>query len=657
MKRKEEDYYRIFYLIQMKKELILRNGGIFLLSLIFIYGSIHFLGRDNLMVGANAVFLLVGILNKNFSTRPIKSILKVICLMALIGILPFLVNFNNNVGLFINFIGIFILLYAVVYNLNKSIYYPFLFGYTLLLSSNVTGKALLYRVIGLIIVGIIAVLYQIIYTKIIYRTKMSSLKRSLDFLIRYVGDPDATNNTKNLEKFREVNAAWSRELLEYRGNNFYLNYKENLELNLIAVLDKLEKINSEIINKDIKYKILEDENLRKELLNILKDIRKFIYNELKEEELELSLRKYLKVYKNKENIYIFELAVTVETFKNLIVEFYKMERENLRVKKKVNWIDIKESIMIIKEDFNINSVRFIFSFRTAVLISVIYFIIQRYHIDYGKWIIFTIASVSQPYNETVKNRAKERILGTLIGAFIYYGLSLILVSEVERVIVILAAVYLYIHFKTYMKNVMMITIMFLGLATLNTLNTTDATEWRILFIIIGSIVVILGNKFIFPYNFKKETKVLLDKYIFCCNKAFLNIFNIYENKLERNKIKNLILQARGLENKIILNNTLAENKNIMYLIENERIIINCIQNIFNLSEYYDITLRVNGQVRMEAIKELVYNKLNGENLNLSDYLNKTNEIDEKLIYKDMYEVTIAKIKVNERIKEGVKLNG
>ncbi|MGL4914399.1 MAG: FUSC family protein, partial [Romboutsia sp.] len=476
-------------------------------------------------------------------------------------------------------------------------------------------------------------------------------KRSLDFLIRYVEDTDEKNNIKNSEKFMEVNATWSRELLEYRGNNFYLNYKENLELNLIAILDKLERINSEIIKNDIKYTSCEKNSIRRDFLHILKQIRGFIYNDIKEEELELETRKYLREYKNKENIYVFELAVTIESFKNLIIEFYKMEKENLRVKKKINFIDIKESFKIIKEDFNVNSVRFIFSFRTAVLISVIYFIIQRYHIDYGKWIIFTIASVSQPYNETVKNRAKERIFGTLIGAFIYYGLSFVLTSESERIIIILVAVYLYIHFKTYMKNVMMITIMFLGLATLTTVNTTNATEWRIFFIVVGSIIVVFGNKFIFPYNFKKETKVLLDKYMICCDKAFLSIFTIYENKLERNKIKNLILQARGLENKMILNNTLTENKNIMYLIENERIIINCIQNIFNLSEHYDITLRVNGKLRMETIKRLVYNKLNGENFNLSDYLEETNEIDEKLIYKDMYEVTIAKIKVNKTIKE------
>ena len=96
-----------------------------------------------------------------------------------IGALPFFVNINVYSGLFINFIGIFILLYAIVYNLNKSIYYPFLFGYTLLLTSNVEGRELLYRVLALGFLGIIAVLFQLFYSKVCEKNPMSGLKKKL----------------------------------------------------------------------------------------------------------------------------------------------------------------------------------------------------------------------------------------------------------------------------------------------------------------------------------------------------------------------------------------------------------------------------------------------------------------------------------------------
>ncbi|WP_297636736.1 FUSC family protein [uncultured Clostridium sp.] len=626
----------------MKKEIIVRNGGIFILSLIGILLSIKILGRDNLMVGANAVFLLVGILNKNFSNKPVKSILKVIALMMFIGALPFFVNLNDYTGLLINFLGIFILLYAIVYNLNKSIYYPFLFGYTLLLASNVTGKALAYRIIGLAIVGLVAVLFQIFYIKICVKRKMSSLKRSLSLLINYINNECNEDSYKELDKFMEANATWSRELLEYRGSSFYLNYKENIELNLIAILDKLGNIHSNItLNKNNSLYYLKDD-----VIEILKTINLFINEKIKEEDLEYAFKIFKSKHMTENNINIFELIVSIETFKKMVVELDKLETGNFKVSKKIKLIDIKESLKIIFADFNTKSIRFVFSFRTALLISITYFIIQYYHIEYGKWIIFTIASVSQPYNETIKNRARDRILGTLIGAGIYYGLSLIFVDEISRVFIILVAIYFYVHFKKYIQNVAMITVMFLGLATLNVVNTIDATEWRIFFIVVGSILVLLGNKFIFPYNLEKETKILLDKYLDCCNKAFMNITSIYESNLERQRIKNLILHARALENKIILNTDFTNNLTFMNLIEDERIIINCIQNTFNLSEIYDITLRINGTVRMNKIKLLIAEVLDEKNITLDDFFNNAINTEEKLIYKDMYQMSKAKLNLN-----------
>ena len=193
-----------------------------------------------------------------------------------------------------------------------------------------------------------------------------------------------------------------------------------------------------------------------------------------------------------------------------------------------------------------------------------------------------------------------------------------------------------------MQNVIMITVMFLGLATVNITNATVATEWRIVFILIGSLVVLLGNKYIFPYNLKKETVVLLEKYIKCCDEAFRSVVNIYDNKDEREKIKNIILHGRALENKIILNKLLVNNTEIMNLMDNERIIINSIQNTFNLGEYFDIRLKLNGKIRMKCIKSLIEKQINKEDINLNNYLELSDNNSEKLIYKDMYEMARAK---------------
>ncbi|SPZ50385.1 Uncharacterised protein [Sarcina ventriculi] len=50
----------------MNKKVFMANNIIFIISVIFVYMSIVYLGRDNLMVGITGIFLLIAILIKIF---------------------------------------------------------------------------------------------------------------------------------------------------------------------------------------------------------------------------------------------------------------------------------------------------------------------------------------------------------------------------------------------------------------------------------------------------------------------------------------------------------------------------------------------------------------------------------------------------------------
>lgn len=165
----------------MNKKSFLRDTLIFILSAIIIIISIKCLGNNNLMVGITGLFLFIAILNKDFSRTPLRGIIKISFLMGLIAFVPYLANLNIYTGLVINFLAIFFILYIVVYTLNKTIYFPFVFGYTLFLTTDVSGKNLALKIVGLIIVGIIAVIFQILYTK--YASEKSNENKILTEMI------------------------------------------------------------------------------------------------------------------------------------------------------------------------------------------------------------------------------------------------------------------------------------------------------------------------------------------------------------------------------------------------------------------------------------------------------------------------------------------
>lgn len=640
----------------MNKKVFMANNIIFIISVIFVYMSIVYLGRDNLMVGITGIFLLIAIINKDFSRNPLRAILKISFLTAFIAFMPYLVNLNIYSGLIINFLAVFTIIYVVVYTLNKTIYFPFLFGYTLLLTTNVGGRDLCKRIVALVIIGIVAVIFQIVFSKITFKKneKNKMLIEIIETFLKNINDLKVGNfNFKNKEKLKELSTYWSRDILEKRNNSFYLKDNENIKLNLIAAIEKLDRVLEEIsqmLENNKEYiKFIEDLGV------CLENLKLFLQTETRVVNLSLSIKKLNNDYESIKikDIKIYEAIEALNIIDGLTSELLEIGKKDY-IEIKFGMKEIKEIKNLLWADFNKNSVRFIFAFRTAILISVSYFVIECLHLELGKWMMFTIASVSQPYNDTVWGRAKGRILGTLVGVIIYLPLSYIVTSVEYRIIIIAIAVYFMISFKKYSYSMSMLTVLFLGVVTINIPNIFSFAEDRVLFVALGVVIVLLGNRFILPYSLKKETIILIDKYYNCCTEILDKTLLLYKKSGMREEIRNLIIIAKGIENKILLNNTDIDSDTIREFRNESRRLLNNINSVLNRVEYIDRELKSSGYERMNNIalmREEMENKLEEENLYyiLDRYIKPVKKVSEKLIYIDVYEMIISK-NICEKLK-------
>ena len=640
----------------MNKKVFMANNIIFIISVIFVYMSIVYLGRDNLMVGITGIFLLIAIINKDFSRNPLRAIFKISFLTAFIAFMPYLVNLNIYSGLIINFLAVFTIIYVVVYTLNKTIYFPFLFGYTLLLTTNVGGRDLCKRIIAIVIIGIVAVIFQIVFSKITFKKneKNKMLIEIIETFLKNINDLKVGNfNFKNKEKLKELSTYWSRDILEKRNNSFYLKDNENIKLNLIAAIEKLDRVLEEIsqmLENNKEYiKFIEDLGV------CLENLKLFLQTETRVVNLSLSIKKLNNDYESIKikDIKIYEAIEALNIIDGLTSELLEIGKKDY-IEIKFGMKEIKEIKNLLWADFNKNSVRFIFAFRTAILISVSYFVIECLHLELGKWMMFTIASVSQPYNDTVWGRAKGRILGTLVGVIIYLPLSYIVTSVEYRIIIIAIAVYFMISFKKYSYSMSMLTVLFLGVVTINIPNIFSFAEDRVLFVALGVVIVLLGNRFILPYSLKKETIILIDKYYNCCTEILDKTLLLYKKSGMREEIRNLIIIAKGIENKILLNNTDIDSDTIREFRNESRRLLNNINSVLNSVEYIDRELKSSGYERMNNIalmREEMENKLEEENLYyiLDRYIKPVKKVSEKLIYIDVYEMIISK-NICEKLK-------
>ncbi|MGL4762126.1 MAG: FUSC family protein [Sarcina sp.] len=642
----------------MDKQLIIRNTFVLLATVATFLVAQVFLGADNIILSIVVFLIALFILNKNFTGSPLRIFTKIMLLTLFIGVVPFIANINMFAGLPINFIAIFSLLYLLVYRLKKSIYFPFLLGYTLLLCVSPTKHYFYLRIGALAVIGLVSFLIQIIINrKRSHKNKHTHLTDVLSVVYNLVDDAIYGNkNNDNIDKFDLIVKDWTDEIFETRNNNFYLDKKEDIELNILTTLEMLK---FDLIT--LTSQGLDDIEIGFNIKKSICTLKKFANNEINTVSLYADIPSIDTVLDNnhKGDFILYEIYESIMIIKNLLVELKIASNEKFDIKKSTH--DFYELMKVLKGHFNTDSVRFTFAFRTALTLSVTYFIIQYFDIHHGSWIIYTIGSVSQPYNDTLKKRGIHRLKGTILGAIYFLILFTIFKGTIERYIILMITVYINSFMKSYDKQITYITLLVLGLASLSDPNSAVLSFDRIFMVLIGVGITMLVGRLIFPYYISKETNYLIKSYHEIGEDVVDKLLNITKFKNNRLEIQNQTLLAKSIENKIYRNNTILDNDDLKKFLYEERYLLVKVQSIINRVEYSDISLQENRNDRLIKLNEMkiMINtvvtadyKISSIPESIKPYFDNISKTSEWLIYRDIFEMIIS-AKVCTNLKENI----
>jgi len=150
---------------------------------------------------------------------------------------------------------------------------------------------------------------------------------------------------------------------------------------------------------------------------------------------------------------------------------------------------------------HLHPTRLAFSLRIGVL-SAITSLFQRllldhYHIPEGRWLVYTIFSLTELYSQNCHIKSKQRLVGTLIGSVIIFVLFSIFKAPSTRSLICLLVGYLNTYISNYRDSSILVTISAVATTTL----TSDpglVIFYRILFVCIGTLIALIGDHLLFP---------------------------------------------------------------------------------------------------------------------------------------------------------------
>ena len=542
-----------------------------------------------------------------------------------IGIFTYLANINIWAAIPINFIGIFIIAYTFYYNLKSPVYLPFTLQYMFLLATPITAAELPMRLLSLLVAPIGIMLIQFVINK----NKTTKVGNKLignicNDLIKKINNND---KKEDINKAIKSNANEFRKIIyDNRKDNFYVTEEGRIKLNIVVILEKLSNLldestnNKQLLNdlivclQELKYSLGKEDNLK----NIADNISKILNNYKRDNINDLVSLRILNT--------INMLDISLGELKSLGKENYNTIKANKSIPEQYKMINIH------KKEFYTKSVKFSYAIRVSLGITISAFIADYFKFPEGRWIYFTAFAIIIPIYELSKKKLKDRIFATLVGGAIIVIVFTLFKNMLIRMLVIMAAGYLRSYTSTYRYGTIYTTICAIGAAAM-TGGEVVLTIDRIVFVIFGTIIAIIINRFVLPVRMKDANKELLGTYRGVLYKM-LN--EVYEGAINKNnnthEMDTLLLVTTMIEERLVANNgnsIIEENSSYF---DKLRVLIIDIYQLYRLVKRSEIKHNNDMVEDLKLLSNLENINIDNEIKNVEEHIKTAEGMDNKIIF-------------------------
>ena len=517
----------------MIKKTIITNTITFIIVMTFVITFKSIFGNENTLIGVATITATLMFLDRDFTGSPLKNTLKFIGVNLLIGLGASLIVISNIwLGLLINFIVVFIFSYIFTYNLRQPLYVPFGLQYIFLLATPVPLDRLGIRILALIFAALLIMLVQLLFNKNKLATSgnkiLVNICESIENKVCYIkdksnDDADISNISASIDEFRTI-------VYDKKESDYYLTKEAKIKLNMSVALEGINTVLNSKNNKSINITILE---VLEKLLKVAKEV---ISTNSKEDKIiqlnSYNIKNLLNYCQEHEindllNLQLLEGMIYLD---DTLKELNKLDRKQYevvdKIEDKVEVYSKKNIKTFFKET---DSPKYCYAMRIAITMTIGLFLIEYFKFSEGRWILFTILSLTTPLYETSKHKIRYRLVSTVIGAVIITILFSIFKTEDSRLLIVMLSGYLQGYINEYKHKIIFVTVSAIGSAAIVG-NIQALTIERVAMVAIGTIVAIIANRYLFPYNLQKSNHHLSKIYDTSIKEMFNELRSLLEGK-------------------------------------------------------------------------------------------------------------------------------
>ena len=512
----------------------------FLFIILFVNLFQRVFGLENSIVGVIFTILMSASMVRDMTAAPVRHLLSQTAVLFLMAASAcFVASASPLAALPVNFLMTFLILYAFTYEYVSHLYFPYILSYLFLVFISPIGPELLPKRLAAVSAGAACV---ILYQLINGRSRVVETAR--DVLCSMIDQ--AGEGVSRLLEGRKIHRdpEGPRARLCRLSQIIYERRKKVLRVSdaSFAMLDSGRGLENLIL-------LLEEMSgpITPERAALLGQVGAYLpalraYMTQETAELPPLFRKDFGPEDSAEaqGFYLCLLYIRRHMLSMTLPEKQKRYRKTMQ-----------SFSFRLKAALRLSPVRLVYALRVAGLLALCTLLVQRLGLPHGKWLLFTVASVSLPYADDVGVKAKKRMLATLVGGLSGALLFSLIPSAAGRSLVMMLSGYLSFYFTDYSATFACSTVGALGGAVFLTAFGWREVGWlslaRLGYILLGIAIAMLANIAFFPYRRATATRQLLKKY---CSTTELLSRICQDREADPQLYYSLVIHSHLQENKI-----------------------------------------------------------------------------------------------------------
>ena len=514
----------------------------FVLICVFVSGFSGVFGQENSLVGVIIIVLALTMLSRDLSVRPVWN-LGVMCACTLaMGTLSFLSVWLGDpfVGAALNFMFVFGACFYALHDLSSPMHFPFLLGYAFMLSAPIGAEGIPLRVAALLLGSVFVVGLNVLFHHVSRgrreRDGMVAICREVSSLCTTV----KAGSVATTDRLDGLCSTMDGYLYERLKSRFVSRPGDRRMLDVVV---SLQVIGTAVCDRERDPAVLDgiagisDALASFQQGNDMQPLLDRIDSFLREMDADPETRTALRILRD--DLWRMSFSTTEERFDEA---------------------DVPASFRagtILRENMRLDSVRFTFSFRMALMFSLCAFAWQYSGDENAKALVFTTIAMVQPYLEGTARRTAMRLLGTFVGILAAIASLVIAGGDLGTLTaILLVANYVFTVTAPKRYEVMMA---FITLSSLLTAMMTNPPETilteRVAMIIAGVLIASIANRVILPYRLADENIVLGGRYVDVTGGQIRSLADAADGRRDPMGETALVLRAATISSKMRMNVT------------------------------------------------------------------------------------------------------